>query len=593
MEAFLLARLAQTLTIENRRPVALLLAGDEAQTVRATDFEWGWMNDILHHVLGGHSEHRLTSNLRSPRRIASLVNRVWDLYEALDKRDRPGGAGYATIDDDAADEVLYSTAAPGEELNQLLTELAAREGLALIAMGDGVPGYVPDPLRDSVLTAAEVKGLDFHSVCVLDAGPLLQGIIAENQYRDPTTIDALRKRLDIDRMRVALSRPTERLIWLDVNPSPGVVIAGSRFLERGYGEVSPCSPAALLQILSEEQLDVTERIQRSLADARQLITVKPDLAWSRARHATLLLDTIDQPDKSLERTTRLGVAEVLFALAFRNTVLSDHLGRPDLYHQAATEAMLADRVGLQMIIDEIASVKRAGPDQRAGLLLTLSQLLGRYPDQVEPWIVTEVGDRAEGWAREMEFGIPLTAASAQVLLDALSSFYAGFRLADAEARKQRLRERAIGMLLKDHRFSAALMVLETMPKRDHNAEAVCYEGLGVYTRASELYRELGDMASAIRCLRSIPDFDAAYDLMREAGDHPAAESYEWLRKLNAVIAEKPEKFNRVMLGSEKKLLEKTLADALGVVRKSAAKRVATKKAAAKKAAPRKKAAPKN
>ena len=38
-----------------------------------------------------------------------------------------------------------------------------------------------------------------------------------------------------------------------------------------------------------------------------------------------------------------------------------------------------------------------------------------------------------------------------------------------------------------------------------------------------------------------PDFDAAWKLIREAGDHPAAESYEWLTRLNAVIAEKPEK----------------------------------------------------
>src|ERR1035438_535519 len=91
--------------------------------VRPTDFEWGWLNDLLHAEVGTPAEYHLKSNLRSPRRIAELVNRVWDLYAHLDKRDRPSGTGYAEIDDDATDQILYCTAAPGAELNEFLTSL--------------------------------------------------------------------------------------------------------------------------------------------------------------------------------------------------------------------------------------------------------------------------------------------------------------------------------------------------------------------------------------------------------------------------------------------------------------------------------------
>ncbi|MBY0505099.1 MAG: hypothetical protein K2X03_14400 [Bryobacteraceae bacterium] len=63
-------------------------AGDEAQTVRPTDFEWRWLNDLLHHRLGASSEFKLSANLRSPRQIATLVNRVWDLYDELDEKDQ-------------------------------------------------------------------------------------------------------------------------------------------------------------------------------------------------------------------------------------------------------------------------------------------------------------------------------------------------------------------------------------------------------------------------------------------------------------------------------------------------------------------------
>lgn len=114
------------------RQAPLLLAGDEAQTVRATDFEWAWLNDMLHTSFGQPQEFKLSVNLRSPRRIADLVNRAWDFYDYLHKQDRPSGTGYAEIDDDSRDQILYATL-PSPGLSKLLLELSQREGLVLIA----------------------------------------------------------------------------------------------------------------------------------------------------------------------------------------------------------------------------------------------------------------------------------------------------------------------------------------------------------------------------------------------------------------------------------------------------------------------------
>lgn len=161
------------------------------------------------------STYQLPANLRSPRRIAELVNRAWDLYSHLEKQERPGGAGYAEIDDDASDQVLYCAAAPGAELQELSKTLAAREGLAIITLGDTVPDYIPAEMREAILTAAEAKGLDFHSVCILDAGKQIERICREQAYgRSNVDVEMLRKRLAVDQLRVALSRPTERLLWL-------------------------------------------------------------------------------------------------------------------------------------------------------------------------------------------------------------------------------------------------------------------------------------------------------------------------------------------------------------------------------------------
>ena len=156
------------------------MAGDEAQTVRPTDFEWAWLSDLLHSSVGTPSEHKLAANLRSPQRIAGLVNRVWDLYSHIHKQERPSGTGYAEIEDDATDQILYCTAAPGPELDELLISFSAREGLALITLDDVVPAYVPEAARGAVLTVSEAKGLDFHSVCVLDPGRHVERILRDD-----------------------------------------------------------------------------------------------------------------------------------------------------------------------------------------------------------------------------------------------------------------------------------------------------------------------------------------------------------------------------------------------------------------------------
>ena len=91
--------------------------------------------------------------------------------------------------------------------------------------------------RDFGLTVPEAKGLDFHSVCVLDAGRHIERITREDvRMRSDADIEGLRKRLAIDQLRVALSRPTERLLWLDISPNDKVVRESIAFLNGGEHE---------------------------------------------------------------------------------------------------------------------------------------------------------------------------------------------------------------------------------------------------------------------------------------------------------------------------------------------------------------------
>ncbi len=600
IETTVFIQLAHLANRGRRVPLPVLVAGDEAQTVRPTDFEWGWLNDLLHAGVGTPSEYHLKSNLRSPRRIAELVNRVWDLYAHLDKRDRPSGTGYAEIDDDATDQILYCTAAPGAELNELLTVLAAREGLALITLDDTVPAFVPESLRPNVLTVEEAKGLDFHSVCVLDAGRHVERITKFNQRVRPNSdIDALYKRLAIDQLRVAVSRATERLLWLDISPTDDTVDQSLEFLngEEGLGGISASVPTAILKTLEEDQLDVEERIQLCLSDARQYLSVKPDMAWSRAQQAVTLLGPEGAPasitDISVRTAAYLTAGEICFCLACRGSKLAAELGSPDLFKESYRHLINARRIGLAGSVRVIEHVHRPpmGMSHTAALL-ELARCLPMYKKDYEPWLMAEIEARSKVWIEELEAGL-FNATNAAQLIKLLPPFYEVLGVPDRTARTEKMRQKAINLLIRDKQFSAALDALSSMPERQPKLEAACYEGLQDYRKAAESYRAAGDLKSALSCYRTVPDLEAALQLLPELGDaHPAADTLQWMSRMQKLVAERPEKFTKTVTPAEKKLLEEMLERSLGVTRrKPAVKRApavkkAAPKAAVKKAVPR-------
>jgi hypothetical protein len=578
LEAFLIVQLTSSVNRGRRYSIPLLLAGDEAQTVRPTDFEWGWLSDLLHAQVGTPSEYKLAANLRSPRRIAGLVNRVWDLYSTIQKQERPSGTGYVEIEDDAPDQILYCTAAPGEDLNALLAALATREGLALITLEEAVPKWVPEAARPAVLTVAEAKGLDFHSVCVLDAGSYLLKVIKDDsRIRAGDELDDVRKRLVIDRLRVALSRPTERLIWLDVNPTVSVVHASTKFLNGGVlcEGVASCVPQAILQAIEEDELDIEERVQRCQTDARQFLQVKPELAWSRAQQAITLLGTPGSlaavEDRDARNAAHLTLAEVCFIMGLRGVRLPPELGVVDLFATAGDAALSARRPGLCEILGAVASVHGAAAENRLQRLAQLARVLTQHKDQIEPWLRIEFAARAQAWVDELESAL-FNGHNAALLIRLLPGFYEALDLSDRMARTERLQQRAIQLLIKDKQYGDALAALRALPERQPKLEAQCHEGLGDFRAAAESYLAAGSPKDALNCYRSIPDLEAALKLLSEIGEHPAAESLRWISRVQRLMEERPDKFNKTVNAAEKKLLEEILERGLGVARRKPAPR---------------------
>ena len=586
IEAWLIVEIASRARGKRRAPISLLLAGDEAQTVRPTDFEWGWLSDLLHAQVGTPADYKLSANLRSPRRIAALINRVWDLYSHVGKQERPSGAGYAEIEDDATDQILYCTATAGPDLDELLTSLSTHEGMALITLEDTVPTYVPEAARQAVLTVSEVKGLDFHSVCVLDAGRHIERVQRQGwRQRADSDIEDLQKRLAIDQLRVAVSRPAERLIWLDVDPTDQIVRQSIAFLNGGPVEsgVSSCVPAALLKSLEENELDLEERIQRCQADARQYLQVKPEIAWSRAQQAVTLLGPLSSLVAVTDEATRdavyLTLAEICFTLGIRNTRLAPELGRPDPFYEACRAAYSARCYGLGAIISAVGRVHRAGHGSRIQTLVQLAQVLPESKSEIEPWLLMEIAPKTNTWVEELESGL-LGSHNAEMLFDLLPPLYEVLDLPDRIGRVQRIQQRAIQMLIKERKFAPALAALGTLAERPSKLEAICLEGMGDFRGAAQCHMATGNLKEALTCYRSAPDLEAALKLVSEVGEYPAAESLRWISRLQQLVAERPEKFTKMVTPAEKKLLEELLEKALGVSRRKAASRTGIKKAPA-------------
>jgi len=585
IEAMLIVELTALIHRQRHVQVPLLLSGDEAQTVRPTDFEWGWLSDLLHSRLVTPAEFKLSANLRSPRRIAELVQRVWDLYSHLQKQERPSGTGQIEIEDDATDQILYCTANPGPDLNDLLISLAATEGLAIVNLAETVPAWVPETARAAVLSVSEAKGLDFNSVCVLDAGRHLERIVrGEERQRSESDVESLRKRLAIDQLRVALSRPSERLIWLDINPTDQIVRQSTTFLNgRDAGGIASCVPAALLKSLAEDDLDVEERVQRCQADARQYLDVKPEMAWSRAQQAVALLGRAGAftavADEGARRNAYLTLAEVCFVLGLRNTRLPAELGRPDLFAEAHLASVSACRYGLAALLQMMGHLHRATFENRLHALVDLANRLPSHKNEIEPWLRLEIANRSQAWAEELEAAV-FNGHNAEILVKLLPPFYEALDLPDRDARRHRLLKRASQLLVKDKQFAPALAVLGGLPERQPAVEATCYEGLGDFRKAAECHQLAGNLKEALHCYRSIPDFEAALKLVGEMGDHPAADSLRWIAKLQQLVSRRPDKFTKVTTPAEKKLLEEILERSLGVARrKPIPKKTATKKTA--------------
>ena len=198
----------------------LLMAGDAGQRVEASGFEWGRYTELLSSRWRRPATFDLHEHVRCPSRIAAVVNRSNIFYSLVDKNRRPEKQQPAVESEHVTGHALYVRVERTEQANGLVEQLAGLEGTAVITAAEEPPAWLDERRRKLVLTPGEAKGLEYQRVCVLDVGAAIEAFDG-NVIEDRTPLRQESRRTAIDQLRVALSRATETLAVVNVEPDAG------------------------------------------------------------------------------------------------------------------------------------------------------------------------------------------------------------------------------------------------------------------------------------------------------------------------------------------------------------------------------------
>jgi len=493
----------------------LLFAGDESQTVRPTDFEWAWLKNLIQTHLNDvvPEETRLEHSLRCPPKLAELVNRSGTLYSNIRKFDRPHKLtvdSIASSDEDG--RIIHCVANAADSLHDLL-DLLWKQGTATAIALSRDAFHLSAAEASVVLSPDEAKGLEFTLVCLLNPATHVAEIAGTISKGDTSwAIELVEKRTAIDRFRVAVSRSSETMVFLDVAPSVSALQSLVQVLGQSYEETDV---PALLAYLEEEALDIQDRIQRYLDDAREVADARPSRAWDRLCDCWKLLGQLGDTDS--EAVLR----EVCQAVAERGwSYASD---RPTGLQQDWSEARLlertiaaARRIGLVPEATLFAQIREHGLADSEYRPIALESILATLAKEGEwkSWVLQGLRARRRSFYEELEAFVRLAdhAAGIAAHIERLCQIVEPPREL-VESAVTRFRRTAAETLMNVKRFHEAIRVLRPLGSGGLDLLAQCLEESGEYAEGAECYAGLDQCPEALRCYRLARKPDGALALL--------------------------------------------------------------------------------
>lgn len=537
-------------------PPRLVFAGDPGQTVRPSGFEPGVLGERLGQDLGRVDKQELGGSLRCPPRINEVIVRVGRFWSDLNRQVRPSqaksdhggtdeavgeGADGATGTCRTEQGKVFSIAIPtAEEAASFLEELVGLTRTKVVAASSRPPEWLPPHVRDAVLTPAEAKGLEYEAVVVLDPGKALARF--RSFSKDEWRLNEEQSRTLIDQLRVAISRASDCLAFLDVAASDEEVALSRQVLQ----DADPIEPDAFLAERSEDQDSDDERILELLRELPQQFDRRPVRAWRNARW--LLQRLLDEG--------ALGADE---AAAARSRALGE-----------------VASVGLRLLAGELPrglDAKEVFETTRRAVLEWRGDAAAEVLDRFAQWVLQpslppyplidallRLGPAAEAFRSALGARWQtLTSAIQQGCRKApLARYYSGpvedwlafVGLPNSVEEANQLRRVAARTLIAAGEVQAAGEVCDAIRPTDRRLRAELDEARGDFAWAAQRFEQLGLVAEARRCYRRAGDWERALAL----ASGQEAEDLRWLLKARSVLSEHPRGITDRMQAEELEIL---------------------------------------
>ncbi len=536
----------------------MVVAGDEAQTVRPTAFQFGPLSNMIERRLGARSEksrHELAQNLRSPQAVAEVVDRADDvLYGLLPRVERPRGRRSDSPADVTTGKVATVVVTGDDELRRVLETFKELAGdAALVYPAALAPPHLTNAAAEvgvTLWTSETIKGLEYRTVGVLEVPREVGRIVELAAATKDSALSIELARTSIDRLLVALSRSTETLVLLGSSwgDAPGAVQQilddPSDTAASTEGHLGRVDLADLPGLLEIDAADANARIEAQVSNSQRLQDLgQYEDAVREAENARGLLGPAGRPGSAgkelrLRTHRRFAVASVAHTLAGGPVERLRAASRSFRSSEAPRTATLITALAGAMdgTRDDADTWKRA---------LDVAQGLSHLAEE-EPSLVSLVVEKLRARIDSLDARhIPRTPAGRRALVDALDLL-----AKDAPSDRDWFRDahqRVLVIVLRH------VLVKTDKPGRDEYAalraglvdavqlatlDAEHAEANADLAGATRRWEDAGRFDHALRCARKIPDFDVAARLAT-ATSSPDAPMLAWAREVATLLAARP------------------------------------------------------
>lgn len=523
----------------------LLLAGDEGQTVRPSGFEWGRLKKFINDHVASPYDFYLEDNLRCPHKIAEVIERASEMYTLLKKGKRPSKQNYQPGGQYVEAHLFHVAVGTAHEANKLLEDLDNVEGVIVLSPQDDLPNWIDEELQDMVTRPAEAKGLEYQSVCLLDPGRLLTRIDPALIDKKSLKLEEQERRTTIDQLRVALSRATETLTFIDVEASDTEQEASLKLI----GKSAPFEPEDLIEYFTDEGKPIDEQVLVRTNDARSLIDERPRRAWRRVYQALRLLGDPNLPNGVSSKAVRHEVHITVLATAARLLVdgIPPGVARADVFAAVNESLKELDSSPTSRAFKELETwlSKRTNPS--SGLLDAVHAL-----DKNGDWLRAALVSVAQELRHSLDTEATIAVTAKNFSKDVESWLSITGYIGDIKSEGRLLRCKAVDTLIEARDLQSADQVLARIHPDDHQRIGRLREMQGNFQEAAAAFEQAGASNDALRNWRMGGRWENSIHL----ADGDEKKDLEWLVEITKLMEQRPSKHvERLTLAEQKRLKE--------------------------------------